>query len=211
MPLWRSQILYALRLSTLLFTVVSTLLFTVSFTLLASNAQAGEVVVYHSIADDGVAPGSTPILPGLPDETLYLYLDAGAVASAGTPCVDGEGDEVCAWEFVLAVEGSASLAAFVPDGQQDIVWSSSASELRATGGNAKVGELGPIRIGEVQLDVSAQNWSATLEIGSAVGADFALEDIDEEVVALPEPGFLLQLGCGVLFLSFVAARRGAGR
>jgi hypothetical protein len=203
MPLWRSQILYALLLSTLFVTLLSTLL--------ASIAQAGEIVVYHSIADDGVAPGSTPILPGLPDETLYLYLDGGAVVSAGTPCVDGDGDEVCAWEFVLAIEGSASLAAFVPDGQQDIVWSSSASELRATGGNAKVGELGPIRIGEVQLDVSAQNWSATLEIGSAVGADFALEDIDEEVVALPEPGFLLQLGCGVLFLSFVAGRRGAGR
>ena len=156
--------------------------------ILASNATAGVPVLFHSVADDGVAPGATPVLPGSPSENLYLYLDGGSVASGvGSPCVDGDGDEVCAWEFALLVSGPASVQTFLPDPGRDVVWQAGNLTLNATAGNAILGELGPIRIGEVVLDVSGTGWSVEMVAGTAVDAGFALTTIPGGVLAVPEP------------------------
>src|SRR5690606_16374180 len=80
------------------------------------------------------------------------------------------------------------------------------------GGDAVAGELGPIRIGELQLDVPAQDWSVALTQGSAVDAAFDLVDLSPAFVAVPEPDVASGLAAGALSLLGVATvRRRGGR
>lgn len=180
---------------------------------IAASALADVPVLYHSPGDDGTRPTSTPVEPGTPGVTLFLYLDPGALpSSAGTPCVDGDGDELCGWRFALQVSGSASIQSFLPDASQDVVAKTNAQSLLATGGDAVAGELGPIRIGELQLDVPAQDWSVALTQGSAVDAAFDLVDLSPAFVAVPEPDVASGLAAGALSLLGVATvRRRGGR
>jgi lysophospholipase L1-like esterase len=171
-------------------------------TALAAQSRAGVPVLYHSPLDDGVPPTSVPVEPGSPFVTLFLYLDAGGVASGvGTPCVDGDGDELCAWELRLEVSGAASIQAFAPDGLQDIVVRRSSEELVATGGNALDGELGPIRLGELDLHITGESWSLDVTDGRAVDATFGLVNLEAGRIAIPEPSLPLALAVGVLTLA----------
>ncbi|MBW2496277.1 MAG: hypothetical protein JRF61_03300 [Deltaproteobacteria bacterium] len=171
-------------------------------TALAAQGRAGVPLLYHSPLDDGVAPTSVPVEPGSPFVTLFLYLDAGGVASGvGTPCVDGEGDELCAWELRLEASGPASIQAFAPDGLQDIVVRRSSQELVATGGNAVDGELGPIRLGELDLHITGESWSLEVTDGRTVDAAFGLVNLESGLIAIPEPSLPLTLAVGVLALA----------
>ena len=174
----------------------------------AAPGLAGTPVLFVSPLDDGVNPGAPPILSGSPTESLYLYLEAGASATGvGTACDDGDGDELCQWEFALQLIGDASVSTFVPDPGQDVVWSSTAGALDATGGKSTVGELGPIRIGELQLAISGTSWTADVVAGSAVDASFALDSLSTGTIALPEPGATTQLLAGCAALFWLARRR----
>lgn len=180
---------------------------------LATSALAGVPALYHSPADDGSPAPSTPVEPGAPTVTLFLYMDAGnAPSSVGTPCVDGEGDELCGWKIGLRVSGSASIQAFLPDAGQDVVVNASAQALVATGGDAVAGELGPIRLGELQLAVPASDWSVSLVGGQAIDASFGLVGLPGSPVAVPEPGVSCALAAGALALLVLSrAGRRAGR
>ena len=174
----------------------------------ADPAGAAVPVLYHSPGDDGSPPGGVPSLPGAPTERLYLYLDAGAATSApGTPCVDGEGDEVCAWEFQLLASGAAAFQTFIPDPQREVTWSAGSADFSATGGDAVSGELGPLRLGELVVGVSGTGWSLELSTGSAVDAGFGLVALSPAVLAVPEPPAALQGLAGLLLLGVLAVRR----
>lgn len=180
----------------------------VALVLLASHALAEVPVLYHSPADDGVRSASTPVEPGTPAVTLFLYLDAGpASSSGGAPCVDGEGDELCGWKIDLRVSGSATIAAFLPDPAQDVVANVTASGLRATGGDAVDGEIGPIRLGALQLDVPVQDWSLSVVGGQAIDASFSLVALEPSTVAVPEPRGLPGLVASVAALFGLARGR----
>jgi lysophospholipase L1-like esterase len=166
--------------------------------LFASSAFAAPVV-YHSPGDDGVDPG-LPVSVSEPTDSLFLYVDAGPLVSgAGTPCFDGNGDELCAFRFCLETSDFVSVASFDPDPARDLVWTASLSQLCATGGDAVTGELGPIRIGEVVLGVAGSGMAEIVE-GKGVGAGLSLEDVPPRVLALPEPSRAWQLGAGLVFL-----------
>ncbi len=178
-------------------------IFVVSILLSSSAAAGAAPALFHSPGDDGVESLTTPVLPGSPAEILYLYLDAGPASSAGgTPCVDGDGDEVCAWEFELLTSGAVAIQGFTPDPGRDVVWKADSASLRATGGDARSGEMGPLRLGEVDLNVMGTDWSVGVGAGSAVDAGFMLVEISGGVIAVPEPERLpLWLaGVGMLWL-----------
>ncbi len=180
--------------------------------LLASSAFAGVPVLYHSPADDGARPTSTPVEPGTPAVTLFLYLDPGNLPSiGGSPCVDGDGDELCGWKLDLQVSGSASVQAFLPDAAQDVVAKTTSQGVVATGGDAIAGELGPIRLGELALDVVANDWSVSLGRGSAVDASFGLMELPPAPIAVPEPGADSALVAGAIALLGVSRVRGRRR
>lgn len=173
-------------------------------------AVAGVPVLFVSPLDDGVDPGAPPVLTGSPSESLYLYLDAGGSPTAtGTPCVDGDGDELCQWELVVDVGGGASPTAFVADPAQDIVWNLSGTSFAATGGRATVGELGPIRLGELQLAVAGPSWTADVATGSVVDAAFGTAPLSTGTIALPEPGAAAATtaGCAALLALYGLRRK----
>jgi hypothetical protein len=174
-----------------------------------AGSAGGAPVVYHSPNDDGLDPGAPVFLTGAPFESLFLYADAGPLYSTlGEVCLDGNGDELCAWVFRLGTSGTISIYDFVPDSGQDIVWTATSNELSAQGGDAEVGELGPIRLGELILQVAgAGGGQAEIFEGYAVSAQLTLETVSPRVVALPEPSFLLQICAGVGFLLALDRRR----
>ncbi|MDP6980999.1 MAG: SGNH/GDSL hydrolase family protein [Myxococcota bacterium] len=167
----------------------------------AVSAQAGTPALYHSPADDGVAPISTPVEPGSPSVALYLYVDSGAVqTTTGTACVDGNGDEVCAWEFLLKTTGPVTIQTFIPEPQLDVVSRVATDEIAATGGNAVSGEIGPIRIGELDLNVTGSGWAVTIDEGTTVDSAFNAVNLPLQAIAVPEPGVLAQFATGTLLL-----------
>jgi len=173
------------------------------------GARAADL--FHSPGDTGAPPTGVPTLAASPEEHVYLYLDAGGTASAlGSPCLDGEGDEICAWEIDLSTVGPVSLQSFLPDPGRDVVWNFTGSSLRATGGEAIDGELGPLRLGEIVLAVSGDDWRLELGAGSVVDAGFTLEALSPAVVAVPEPSGGVALLLGVVALAALV-RRGRRR
>ena len=179
---------------------------------LAMVGQANSAILFHSPTDDGAEPLTVPILPGSPEERIYLYLDAGpGVSSLGTPCADGEGDEICAWEFELSATGPASVQSFIPDPGRDVVWRTTASGVSATGGDATQGEIGPLRIGEIVLAVAGSGWQIEVAGGNTVDSGFGLEPLPAGVLAVPEPAAELSWIAGVLLLGALLRRRSRPR
>jgi len=179
--------------------------------LMPGAARAGIAHVYHSPADDGVAPTSVPIEIGGPLVTLFLYIDAGATATTtGTPCVDGDGDELCAFEFRLQAGGDAAIEAFVPDPGVDVVQRTSANDFAVVGGDAVDGTPGPIRVGALDLTVGSPAWSVVLGSGTSVDAGFTLTPIDATTLAAPEPSGPAPGALAVLLLLSFARRRRRG-
>jgi len=179
----------------------------VGFALLAGPTAAAPPALYHSAADDGVVPASPPVEMGVPMVSLFLYLDAGAApTTAGTVCEDGDGDELCAWEWSLIANGDASIAGFVPDPARDVVFRLQTTQIAAVGGDALAGELGPVRLGTLDLTVASNAWSVTLARGSTVDASFTLAALPAgETIAAPEPSGALF--AGLLALPCLARRR----
>ncbi|MCR9098226.1 MAG: SGNH/GDSL hydrolase family protein [bacterium] len=175
--------------------------------LASSSALAGTARVYHSPADDGVVPGTLPIEPGLPFVTLFLYVDAGpATTLSGTPCVDGDGDELCAFEFTLQTTGDATLVGFVPDPAVDVVHRLGASDFAVVGGDAIDGTAGPVRVGALDLDVASPNWALASTRGSSVDASFTLTSIGATAIAAPEPRGVVPLGLALALLAQLRRR-----
>jgi lysophospholipase L1-like esterase len=192
------------------FALASTLLGTMLLIAALASPSGAAPALFHSPADDGLAAPSTPVESAIPLVTLFLYVDGGPVStSTGTPCEDGDGDEVCAWEFSLETTGDVTLQGFVPEPGIDLVERLSASEFAAIGGNAIGGDLGPTRLGALDLAVTSSNWSVKIIGGSAVNASFSLTSLPPIAIAVPEPTLPLQLAFGIAFL--IAMGKGVGR
>ena len=176
--------------------------------LVPAGATAGPASVYHAPADDGVAPSSLPIESGAPLVTLFLYVDAGPIATtSGTPCVDGDGDELCAFEFTLLTGGDATIQGFVPDPGIDVVHRATSTDFAVVGGDAINGTAGPIRIGELDLAIASTNWTIATGAGSSVDASFALTPIGSTVIAAPEPNGLVPAALALALFLWLARRR----
>ena len=60
------------------------------------------------------APGSTLSLP-VGASSVAVFISAGSTASSsGTPCIDGNGDELCGWSVRLEGTGGVALTGFTP-------------------------------------------------------------------------------------------------
>ncbi|MDG2335086.1 MAG: GDSL-type esterase/lipase family protein [Myxococcota bacterium] len=106
--------------------------------------------------------------------------------------------------------GPVSVQGFLPEPGGDAVWNAEVSSFRATGGNAIAGEIGPLRLGELVLAVTGNDWRLELDAGSVVAADFSLGGLSPKVVAVPEPIGAAPLLLGVILLGGLA-RRGRRR
>lgn len=171
--------------------------------LAASAAGATPPTVFLSPNDDGVAAGDTMSVPIAGDGTLHLYFSTGGVASTtGTPCIDGDGDEVCAVDVTIDQAGDASLLSFTPAG--NVVFALSANRLRLNAGNPLSGDLGVVKLGDLVVDTS-QAGIVELDASFGVSAAQVKESGNTGFLAtVPEPGLGLGVAMGSL-LSLLGA------
>lgn len=171
--------------------------------------------VYHSVSDDGVAPGSAPVLPA-PADWLKLYVDRTTTGQSGTgtPCVDGDGEEICAWQ--VAIEAGPGIAFGAFSAEPGVEYVLSAGELRANALHGLSPDVEPIRLGALAVLSTnpATGGDVTLASAQVVTADFALETVSPKtlaVVPVPEPELWLQWATGLAALGVLGGRRRRSR
>jgi hypothetical protein len=139
---------------------------------------------------------------------VYLYIDGGASASqGGSACDTGSGNEVCGYTLTLTGLAGLTLAGFTPDGSANLLHDIIGLEFHVNGLDTEAPTPGPKRIGELQVN-AVEGGSLELTSGEVIGADLASEILaSDEVVAVPEPGVLLQLASGAALLGCLGCRR----
>ena len=139
---------------------------------------------------------------------MFLYIDGGASPSAvDTACDTGTGSEVCGYTLTLTGLTGLTLLGFTPDGGANLLHDLTALEFRVNGLDTTAPTPGPKRIGELTVNAVA-GGSLELTLGEVIGADLSSETLASgEVVAVPEPGVLVQLAAGVLLLRCLGSRR----
>ena len=172
------------------------------------GAPATATQVFHSPNDDGLPAGGTPTLAAGGVQSVFLYIDGGASASAvDTACDTGTGSEVCGYTLTLTGLTGLTLVGFTPDGSANLLHDTSGLEFRVNGLDTLAPAPGPKRIGELTVNAVA-GGSLELTVGEVIGADLSSEILaGAEIVTVPEPGLLLQLAAGVALLRCLASRR----
>jgi hypothetical protein len=164
--------------------------------------------VYHSPADDGVPAVGPPVVSEGGVRSVFLYIDGGSVPSqTGEACVEGAGDEICGYELHLTGLDGLTFADFTSDPAADLIENLSAGELKLNGLDGVSPSPGPKRIGELLVNATT-GGAVELTSGEAVGADLESEQLSATtIVSVPEPGRLMLLGSGLLFLVCVGRKR----
>jgi hypothetical protein len=180
-------------------------LFSLLLFITTAEAFAQGVAVYHSPDDSGANVG-TVTLPSSGTTTLHLYMDGGSVASGGPdPCCAGLGDEVLGWNFQLGAVGGVSIGPVVPLG--DVIVNQTPTLLDMNGGDFHLGELGPTKIADVDVQTSGDGL-LSLIFGQVVGPSLDLQDVDPAtIIMVPEPSAGSLLVFGAIGLVGLAARR----
>jgi hypothetical protein len=201
MPYFARRIRVRSRLGTLTF--AGTLIAALCWVAPATATQ-----VFHSPNDNGLPAGGTPTIAAGGVQSVFLYIDGGASSSAvDTACDTGTGSEVCGYTLTLTGLTGLTLVGFTPDGGANLLHDVSALEFRVNGLDTVAPTPGPKRIGELSVNAVA-GGSLELTVGEVIAADLSSENLASgEVVAVPEPGMLLQLASGVWLLRCLASRR----
>jgi hypothetical protein len=168
--------------------------------LLAAAADALPPTIFHSPGDDGVPPPGPVVVGSGGPRTLHLFMQTGPTASSnGVVCESGNGDEVCAVEGRISIDGGSTLQSFTPTG--DVVFALTASQLRFNGGNPITGDLGAVKLGDLEIQATDPG-SVALSQGASVSAGLALEALTPgTITTLPEPATPALIATSWLLLS----------
>lgn len=177
-----------------------------AFTL--GSLGAAPPVVYHSPTMDGVNPGTPQEIAA---GTLDLYIAPGTADSSGGEqiCLNGSGDEICGFTVQIEAAGGASLDAFTPDPAADLVVNlQSPGSLTVNRLNGAVGDTTPVRLGSLDVTLGPGGEIRVAGSSEAIGASLQrLAVADNGPIALPEPGVLGAMLCGVLALAALRRMR----
>jgi hypothetical protein len=157
-------------------------------------------------------PGNSRDL-SLGSQMLEVYIDLGGDVSMGTPCADGNGDELCAVDLRLTLNGPGQIDAFTaPMTGPTIVSEPTAFPTSVLRLNllqwSSPPSPAPQSLGFLTIDVfsnaSESNRVKVVATGQAVGAAGTLVTIPSWQIAatpVPEPSALILLLSGVLGLA----------
>ncbi len=126
--------------------------------------------------------------------TINLWWETGTTPQGAQPCLDGLGDEVCAWNIRLSATGGIS---FVPGSfttTEAVVSTLTATEFRANGGESGNGQTGPNPIGS--LDAVITSAPGTIEL---IGTAFVPSGLTLVLLAEAAPIPLVQVQIGADF------------
>lgn len=152
---------------------------------LCSPGSAAAADLYHSPNDDGVAGEPVRVPADGRRVTLNLYLDGGVAESAPEDKCNGvgTGDEICAWDLVLAASGGLRIEAFRTEA--DVVFHLADDALRANGLDPYAPLAAPKRVG--QLDIVAETpGSLSVTGNAAIRSSFVSEPIGAGVLAVTD-------------------------
>jgi hypothetical protein len=187
-------------------------LFTLPLASLVWMAGLGtaEPLVFYSPNDNGIPSGGSPTVPEGGIQSVFLYIDGGAVTSApGSACDTGSGNEVCGFDLQLSALTGLALSGFNADPGANLVTNLSAGEIRINGLDTIAPTSGAKRIGELLVDAVL---GGTLELtsGEAIGADLGSETLTAQTlvtVSVPEPTVTGLLLSGAAMLALLERRR----
>jgi hypothetical protein len=173
---------------------------------LSASEASAQTAVFHSPNDNGQNPLLIHNLPIGPGESLFLYLDAGAIASQnGVPCNDGDGREVCGYDIQVEALGTTFFVDFVPEA--NVVYNLTPTKVKINGLFSLNPALGAIRIGELKAG-SHNDGAVMMTTGKVVLAGLQVESVPQQMVAsVPEPIGTLPLMTGIAFLIGLDGRR----
>ncbi len=172
-------------------------------------ATCPAVADYRIFLEDSSGQVDPMALP-MGESVLEVKIEAtGAATTQGTPCVDGNGAEICGWSFDVDVVGGMALQAFVPDSTAGAIWNMSADRLRANGGLTGSPTLGPIPAGTLRV---ARTGEGMLVINPSranrvVTASAQSAPLFSGLIAVPEPLFSTALAFGAAALGVGALLR----
>jgi hypothetical protein len=169
------------------------------------SARADTPVVYDASAGPtGVKELSTSA------ELVQLRIDLGSDVSTGAVCKDGDGDELCAADLLVTLDGPGAIVAFSPPGPgSEVIYEPSSFFPTTTTLRLNVLQSlsppapGPQDLGTLTVDASG-GWQGTpirIDVsGQAVNAAGSLVTIPTRTIALPEASGRVLLLSGILGL-----------
>lgn len=194
--------------------VILTLALLMGAGLAGADTQPGTPQVY----DFDAGPGGVKVIENTSSESVNLQITLGTDLTTGglTPCVDGDGDDLCAAEVVVTLVGPGLITGFSPG--TDVIFEPDpvvpTNELRLnllqSVSPPMPGEQG---LGTLFIDNSAQTSSSFTQVtvsGSVVDAAGKLRTISVPPVAVPEPSSVVLFVSGVLGLSALYRLRTRG-
>ena len=178
--------------------------------LTSRSARADTPVVYDlGAGPTGVKPLNTSA------ELVELRIDLGSDVSTGSVCEDGDGDELCAADLLVTLDGPGVITDF--DAGSGVIYEpypfSPTTALRLNVlQSLSPPAPGPQDLGTLTVDASGGSQGNPIRIdvsGQAVDAAGSLVTIPTRTIALPEPsgGVLLVSGIlGLTVLTWLRAR-----
>lgn len=188
-------------------------LFVLALGALWAGPAAASIVVFHSPGDDGVAASSALELDPNTDVFLNLWLVKGTTSSpGGTVCVNASGDEICAWDVNVVLDGDATILSWSADVSMEssVIVGGPAADNKSLRINRLLETplAGPTRVGVLHVDVGSGSASVTSVGNHIISADKRLETVTPQTLAqAPEPSAGLLLGSGLVGLLWLDARR----
>lgn len=172
------------------------------------------VNLYHSVSDDGVAPGPaenagcspatiTPVCLAQGMHTINLWADPTSAANGGTFGIQ---------DILIQASGGISVVDFRCDAGANCIAGipgDPTTQVFFTGGDDVNGDFAPFELGTITLNVGPGAGVFQLLSGTALGGDFVGGSVDLPVVvaqAVPEPGTAALIGLGLLALAGRRAR-----
>ncbi len=188
-------------------------LLALSLLLTSRSAQADTPVVY----DLGAGPTGVKLLR-TSTESVEVRIDLGSESSTGSVCTGGDGDELCAADVLVTLDGPGTIVTFAEG--SGVVYEpypfSATTTLRLNVlQSLSPPAPGPQDLGTLTVDASGGSQGTPIRIdvsGQAVDAAGSLVTIPTRTIALPEPsgGVLLVSGIlGLTVLQWLRARNAA--
>jgi hypothetical protein len=176
---------------------------------LPARAQTQPDIAVYANNGDNTWEGQKTFRTSTP-QVLEIYIDKLGTDSSGTPCNEqlGVGDQLCGYDLLIEVEGdpSASISDFDPASALKTavypVMPATTRQLRVNFVDVAPPNASPIHVGTLTVDATGFTAAKVWAKGeNVVTANLGLVDIDDQIIALPEPGGMLLLVSGILGLA----------
>jgi hypothetical protein len=172
----------------------------------------GSAQAEPEVYDLAAGPGAVRLLNPNHTDTLEIYIDLGTAISSGTPCDDGDGDELCAADVLFTLDGPGNFSGYMEPPMGEAVvhepesFPTKVLRLNVLQTSNPPTPPGPQYLGALSVTVYDATGPFPLKViatGQVIDASGTLVDIASRDIAeaLPEPTGIVLLLSGALGLA----------